>query len=160
MLIPLPSPVWYFAASTACSNGPTTFWSSAPSTATKELSPLTLPETRLPFATRAEVRTASSRIGSDHCKLPDCQDSLTKHKLRLNSQGWEPWSSDYGKRLMSWRSWVRILAPYTGWTFFTLICCKIVLIFVWKRPKRNKKLAGDRPFKKNYLSAAISFESS
>ena len=27
--------------------------------------------------------------------------------------------------------------------FFTLICCNIVLMFVWKRPKINKKEAGD-----------------
>ena len=30
----------------------------------------------------------------------------------------EPWSSGYRRRLMFQRSWVRILAPYTGWTFF------------------------------------------
>ena len=48
--------------------------------------------------------------------------------------GLEPWSSGYGRRLMFWRSWVRIPAPYTGWTFFTLICWKIVLMFAWKRP--------------------------
>ena len=32
--------------------------------------------------------------------------------------GWEPWSSGYWKRLTFQRSWVRIPAPYTGWTFF------------------------------------------
>ena len=36
----------------------------------------------------------------------------------------EPWSSGYGRRLMSWRLWVWIPAPYTGWTFFTDFCCK------------------------------------
>ena len=30
----------------------------------------------------------------------------------------EPWSSGYGKRLTFRRSWVRIPAPYIGWTFF------------------------------------------
>ena len=30
----------------------------------------------------------------------------------------EPWSSGYERRLISWRSWVRIPGPYTGWTFF------------------------------------------
>ena len=41
-------------------------------------------------------------------------------------QGRESWSSGYGRRLIFWRSRVRIPAPYTGWTwhFFTLICCK------------------------------------
>ena len=29
----------------------------------------------------------------------------------------EPWSSGYGKRLTFRRFWVRIPAPYTGWTF-------------------------------------------
>ena len=46
------------------------------------------------------------------------------------------------------RSWVRIL----DLTFFTLICCKIVLMFVGKRPKINEKEAGVGPifFQKNY----------
>ena len=35
--------------------------------------------------------------------------------------------SGYGRRLMFRRLWVQILAPYTGWTFFTFICCKIEL---------------------------------
>ena len=59
--------------------------------------------------------------------------------------GREPWSSGYGRRLMLLRSWVRIPVPYTGSTFLTLICCKIVLMFVWKRPKINEKEAGDGP---------------
>ena len=33
-------------------------------------------------------------------------------------------SSGYGLRLMFERLWVPIPMPYTGWTFFTLICCK------------------------------------
>ena len=32
----------------------------------------------------------------------------------------EPWSSGNGKRLVPWRSWVRIPAPYTGWTLWCL----------------------------------------
>ena len=38
----------------------------------------------------------------------------------------EPWSSDYGRRLVFQRSWVRIPALYTGWSqhFFAYICCK------------------------------------
>ena len=35
--------------------------------------------------------------------------------------GWEPWSSGYGRRLIIRRSWVRIPAPNTGWTFFTYL---------------------------------------
>ena len=36
----------------------------------------------------------------------------------------QPWSSGYGRRLIFWSLWDRIPAPYTGWTFFTHICCK------------------------------------
>ena len=32
--------------------------------------------------------------------------------------------SGYGRRLMYWRSWIRIPALFTGWTFFTYFCCK------------------------------------
>ena len=41
-----------------------------------------------------------------------------------------------GRRLMLWRSWVWIPAPYTGWTFFTWIYGKNCNIFL----KRWKKL--------------------
>ena len=60
----------------------------------------------------------------------------------------EPWSSGYGKRLTFQRSWVRIPALYTGWTFFTYICCKNRNVFL-KRPK-NEKEAGVGPFKKEF----------
>ena len=33
-------------------------------------------------------------------------------------------SSGYGRRLTCQRSWVRVPAPYPGWTFFTFICSK------------------------------------
>ena len=38
--------------------------------------------------------------------------------IRLATNGREPWSSGYGRRLTILRSWVRILVPYIGWTFF------------------------------------------
>ena len=38
----------------------------------------------------------------------------------------EPWSSGYERRLMFQRLWVQIPAPYSGSSFFTFICCKIV----------------------------------
>ena len=52
----------------------------------------------------------------------------------------------YERRLMFKRSWVRIPASYTGWTwhFFTLICCKKVVCL--KRLKINGKEAGVGPF--------------
>ena len=52
-----------------------------------------------------------------------------------------------GGDLYSERSWVRIPAPYTGWTFFTWVCC-INCNVCLKRPKINAKEAGDGPFKK------------
>ena len=36
-------------------------------------------------------------------------------------------------------SWVQIPALYTGWTFFTLICCKNYIL-CWIRPKKTKKV--------------------
>ena len=54
---------------------------------------------------------------------------------------------------MFWRSWVRILALYTGWTwqFFTLICCNNCIVCL-KRPKINKKEAGVGPILKTTIS--------
>ena len=67
--------------------------------------------------------------------------------------GLEPWSSGYGWRLKFKRPWVRIPAPYTGWTFghfLTLICCKNSIVCL-KRPKINEKEAGVDPFKNNNI---------
>ena len=62
--------------------------------------------------------------------------------------GREPWSSGYGSRLTFQRSWVRIPAPDTGWTFFTLICCKNCIVCL-KRPKiKTKKRPGLAQFLK------------
>ena len=44
------------------------------------------------------------------------------------------------------RLWVQIPAPYTGKTFFTLICCKNYMDVCLKRPKINEKEAGVGPF--------------
>ena len=57
---------------------------------------------------------------------------MVKDKVKKLDQGREPWSSGYGRWLMSWRLLVRIPATYTGWTFFTYICCKNCLMFGWK----------------------------
>ena len=50
-------------------------------------------------------------------------------------------------------SWVRIPAPYTGWTFFTSICCKKINVCL-KRPKINEKRPGLAHFflKKNEIN--------
>ena len=55
----------------------------------------------------------------DRKRLKDGQRCNTR--LKIFCPGREPWSSGYGKRLTFQRSWVWILAPYTGWTFF-LMC--------------------------------------
>ena len=54
---------------------------------------------------------------------------------KLQQKGWEPWSSGFGRRLVYWRSWVRIPALYTGWTFSNV---KIVMI-AWKDQKTKKR---------------------
>ena len=59
-------------------------------------------------------------------------------------------SGGYGWRLMFERSWVPIPAPYTGWTFFTLIRCKNCIICL-NRLKINEKEAGVGPFKKSAI---------
>ena len=71
--------------------------------------------------------------------------------IQLNIYQWgrEPWSSDYGRRLTFQRSWVRIPAPYTGWTFFHIYLLYKFVMFVWKRPKINEKEVGVGPFFKN-----------
>ena len=53
----------------------------------------------------------------------------------------ELWSNCYGRWLMFKRLWVRTSAMYTGWTFFTLICCKNCIVCLI-RPKINEKEAG------------------
>ena len=51
------------------------------------------------------------------------------HQMFLEEMG-QPWSSDYGWRLMFQRSWVRIPAQYTVWTFLHVFVVKIVMMFV------------------------------
>ena len=46
------------------------------------------------------------------------------------------------------RSWVRIPAPYTGWTFFEVICCKNCVL---EKTKINEKEAVVGPFKQTKL---------
>ena len=69
--------------------------------------------------------------------------------------GLEPRSNDYERRFILWSLWVQIPATYTGWTFFTFICCKVVM-FVW-RDKNKQKKAEDGPFLEvpHYLSKFV-----
>ena len=73
-----------------------------------------------------------------------------KEGLREKEVVWrrgEPWSSDDGMRLMFRRPWVRIPAPYTGWTFFTFIYSKVCNVRLEKAENKQKE-AGEGPFKK------------
>jgi len=51
--------------------------------------------------------------------------------------------------IISKRSWVRIQAPYIGWSFFTLIWYKNCIVCL-KRLKINEKEPGVGPFKKRF----------
>ena len=71
-------------------------------------------------------------------------------QLTLIGHGREPWSSGYERRLTFQRLRVLIAAPYTGWTFFTLICCKKRNDVWLKRQKINDKIGLGWPiYKKN-----------
>ena len=61
---------------------------------------------------------------------------------RSRGCGFESRPSGYWRRFMFIRLWVRIPAPYTGWTrhFFTLISCKNCIVSL-KRPKKRPWLA-------------------
>ena len=58
-----------------------------------------------------------------------------------NNLGREHWSSGYGKRLMFRKLWVQTPAQYTGWAFFTFICCKFLTLF--EKMKINEKETGE-----------------
>ena len=61
----------------------------------------------------------------------------------LSSQSW---SSGYGRRLMFQRSWVRIPAPYTGWTLKIVMCA-------WKDKNKGKRGQG-WPNQKTLMTAS------
>ena len=63
-------------------------------------------------------------------------------------------ASGYGRRITFQRSWGRILALYTGWTFFTYICCKNYYYVCLKRPKINNKRGRGWPILKKDLNSA------
>ena len=71
----------------------------------------------------------------------------------------EPWSNGYGRRLMFRRLWVRIPAPYTGWTFFTYKCRKNWNDGCLKWPKINDKRGRGWPIlkklKKHYQTKSL-----
>ena len=71
------------------------------------------------------------------------------HLVGKNLYDQEPWCSGYGRRLVLWRPWVRIPAPYTEWTFFHIRllvenCIDVCL-------KKNEKVAGDGPHFRKYI---------
>ena len=92
-----------------------------------------------------------------HKSLPSCLSALLCSKLTLspkskhwltaqqNFKGKEylkagrvPWSRDLRRIVIIRRSWIRILVLDTGWTFFTLICCKICSVCLKRLKKVNK----------------------
>ena len=64
---------------------------------------------------------------------------------------WEPSSSGDGRWLIFWRTWFRIPALDTGWTFFKLICCKNCTVCL-KRLKINEKEATMSFFSATFLT--------
>ena len=56
----------------------------------------------------------------------------------MDTKGREPWSCGYGRRLMFWRLWVQIPAPYTGWKNFTYNCCKNCNVCLKKTENKQK----------------------
>ena len=106
--------------------------------------------------TRRKEKGEEPEMGQDDARWCKRKNTLSlslferaDRSVKYFKVGREPWSSGYGKRLTFQRSWVRIPAQYTGWTFFTYICCKNCNVCL-KRPKINEKEAGVGPFK-NYL---------
>ena len=71
-------------------------------------------------------------------KLSCTSENKTK-RLKWRHIGREPWPSGYGRRLTFQRSWVQILAPYTGWKFFHIYLLKKFVMFVWKDRKKRKR---------------------
>ena len=72
-----------------------------------------------------------------YCYWSVAEINFTSAQLEAKQQWARALSGGYGRRLMCGRLWVRIPSRYTGWTFFTLICCKICSDVCLKRPKIN-----------------------
>ena len=92
--------------------------------------PLELEATGLPTKPQPLPWTFNSSFAIIFCHIAPHVDYLwlssrlvtygSMHVFHFKNVLWgqEPWSSGKGKRLTFRRSWVRIPAPYTGWTFF------------------------------------------
>ena len=59
-------------------------------------------------------------------------------KVEQTNRNREPWSSGYGRRLTSKKSWVRILVPDTGWAFFSHLFVVKIVMCVWKDDNKWK----------------------
>ena len=100
------------------------------------------------------------QLSHNHCPFVA---KTAAHPLKLsksnndNLLGREPWSSGYWRWLMFERSWVRILAQYTGWTwqFFTSICCKNWLFE--KTENKQKERPGWPIYKKITTTPSYSY---
>ena len=69
-----------------------------------------------------------TRIVPSRARNVVCKENWRHH---FCSNGREPWSSGYERRLMFYRLWVRIPAPYT--VFHKPICCKICIVCLKRR---------------------------
>ena len=67
---------------------------------------------------KKSVPIIPSSLGSN--TITGFNGSACRQWIKRTFLGREPWSSGYGSRLTYWRSWVRILVLYTGWTFFLI----------------------------------------
>ena len=76
-----------------------------------------------------------SQVLISHKRLSTSVICSQKHK----DTGREPWSSGNGRRLMFERSWVRIPAPFTWWTFFTFIWCTNCIVSLKKTENKRKR---------------------
>lgn len=72
---------------------------------------------------------------------------VIKQTSKVKNSITDQWSSGYRRNLIFIRLWVRIPAPDTSWTFFTLIC-RIKLYCVFKKTKIDENEARVWPIKK------------
>ena len=104
-----------------------------------------------------------SRLKSSHLdtRMGDSEPDDQLHSLTITSNpylknilGGSPGLVVVGGDSLFQRLWVRIPAPYYGWTFFTFICiCFKIVMFVWKYENKWKRGRG-WPIFKDYLLQA------
>ena len=89
-------------------------------------------------------------LQSKDCILKTCMSLAGSFIIGDPSKSREPWSSGYGRRLMSQRSWVWILAPFIGRTFFHIYFYENCSDVCLRRPKINETEVGLAHLKQKY----------